>query len=316
MSLARNDREENHRDAFRLMIESLGDRPIDTTLFDADHTAFHAVLRTTWEELERSDYVSAIGSRRYRLTPKGWLLGLEIAGLSQSKPYAERLGKLFAAMKRRVKGRKGSAVIDLRTLSEESGEPEGWIFNVVDSRASTGENFRRTGAGWFDNERGRLIEIPVDFNLEPVDIASALTISHLETIEELEAKLEAAEEDRGEFRCPYCDSRVASIAHQDYPDHHCIVTYHSYECGYVTGDGYEESPCPYGPKWPKPDEFEVICEQTGSIWRCHAIPKTDRARGVSIMGQGGRNKEEAEARIRAAIQPRKGESLPEGWFAP
>jgi len=28
-----------------------------------------------------------------------------------------------------------------------------------------------------ENERGRLVQVPVDFNMEPVDIAEALTVS-------------------------------------------------------------------------------------------------------------------------------------------
>src|ERR1022692_725014 len=53
----------------------------------------------------------------------------------------------------------------------------------------------RTGATWYRNEKGRLVEIPVDFDLEPVDIVTALTVGHLKRIEELEARLEEVEED-------------------------------------------------------------------------------------------------------------------------
>jgi len=116
-------------------------------------------------------------------------------------------------MKRHVKGRKDSAVVSLRQIAEESQEPEGFIFNVIDSKGSSTGN-ERTGANWFDGERGRLVEIPVDFNLEPVDVVSALTAPHLQKIQELEERLEAVEEDRAQFHCPYCDapkSRRAAV---------------------------------------------------------------------------------------------------------
>lgn len=74
----------------RLMIENLGDRVIDTTLFEANAAPSDAVRRTTCQELERSAYVSDIGGGRYRLTPKGWLIGLDVAGLSQSWPSCPR----------------------------------------------------------------------------------------------------------------------------------------------------------------------------------------------------------------------------------
>jgi hypothetical protein len=288
------------------MIEQLGDRAIDTSLFDPTEAQFEdAVLPTTWEELERLDYVDEVAGS-YRLTAKGWLIGVEASRLAQSESYVGRLGHLFATMKSHVKGRKASAVVDLPTLARESGEPEGWIFNVIDSRATTSEESQRTGATWFDNERGRLVEIPVDFNLEPLDVVSALTIRHLERIEELEARLEEFKEDRAQFHCPYCDAPVASIGHQDYPEHHCIVTYQSYECGYSTGDGYEESPCPYGPKWPRVDEFDFVTEQQGTMWLCTPRPKTDRARRANVyVREIGCTKEEAEERARKKVAPKK-----------
>jgi hypothetical protein len=309
MTMAIRERQENHRLAFRLLIQELGDRAIETKLFDSTAEPFASqIIRTTWEEIVRAEYVEAVGARQYRLTAKGWVAGLEITELAQSREYEARLGRLFAAMKAHVKPRETSAIVDLATLAVESGEPVGWIFNVIDSKAST--TTKRTGAGWYAGERGGLVEIPVDFNLEPIDIAAALTVGHLERIQELEERLEEVEEDRAQFHCPHCDAPVSSIGYQDYPEHHCIVTYQSYGCGYLTGDDQEEKPCPYGPRWPQLDEFDFVTEQSGAIWFCHAVPNTDRARRVDVMRQSGKTRDEAEMRARAAAAPKKKSERP------
>jgi hypothetical protein len=178
MTIARREREENHRAAFSLMLQGLGDRAIDTTFFDPAQPPFEGlILRTTWEELARQEYVESVGlpQSQYRLTAEGWLVGLEMSGTSQQGAFQERLGRLLATIKRHVKGRKDSSIVPLQQLADESGEPEGWIFNVIDSKAS-GTGNQRVSASWFGGERGRLVEIPVDFNLQPVDIASALRL--------------------------------------------------------------------------------------------------------------------------------------------
>lgn len=305
MTIAKGDREENHRDAFGLMMRELGDRAIDTTLFDSYQPPFSGtILRTTWEELVRAECVGRIGVSQYRLTAKGWLVGLELSGISQSQGYMERVGGLLATMKRHVKGRKDSAIIELHQLALECGEPEGWLFNVIDSRASSSMGSGRTGARWFRAESGRLVEIPVDFNMEPIDIAAALTVGHLEKIQALEERIDDIETDRAQFHCPYCDAPTSGMGGEDFPNHYCYVTYQHFACGYVTADGFEEVPCPYGPHWPELEEFDFMTKQDGDMWVCYSLAKTDRARRVHIFRQVGRTKEEAEERARRAAAPK------------
>jgi hypothetical protein len=305
MTIGKKDREENHRAAFDLMIKKLGDSAIDTTLFDPDADPFTGkILRTTWEELLRMKYVGLVGSL-YRLTSKGWLLAIDASGISQTKDYRERLGRLLAVLKKYVKGRKDSQVVELHQLARQSGEAEGWIFNVVDRRASSSAGSGRIGATWYGKEKGRLVEIPVDFNLEPIDIASALTVQHLEKIEKLEQRIEEIEADRSQFHCPYCDAEISQIAGEDFPDDHCYVTYEMFACGYATADGFEQSPCPYGANYPKVDEFEFRSSEQGNVWVCHGVAKTARARKViSPMGSGN-SKEAAVKAAHEAVLPKK-----------
>jgi len=306
MTIGRREREENQQLAFLLMMTALGDQPIDTTIFDSAASPFaESVLRTTWEELARGEYVNRIRGAQYRLTPKGWLAALQLSGAAKSDAYRERLGKVLAAMKSHVKGRHESKVVDLRTLAAESNEPEGLIFNIIESRASSPVSAARRGATWFENERGRLVEVPVDFNMEPVDIAEALTVPHLEKIQALEERLERVEEERAQFHCPHCDAEISGITGQDFPEHHAYVTYETFGCGRVTADGWEESPCPYGPNWPHLDEFEFAVREQGGLFVCYPMPKTDRARRVrATTGEVGRTKEEAEENARIAVAPK------------
>jgi len=54
MTVAKDNREKNHRRAFELMLQELGDGAIDTTFFNAEVAPFKGVvLRTTWEKLRR-----------------------------------------------------------------------------------------------------------------------------------------------------------------------------------------------------------------------------------------------------------------------
>jgi len=305
MTIATREREKNHRSAFDLMMRELGDRAIDTALFDSEVSPVTGVvLRTTWQELADSGYVDRVAETQYRLTAKGWLAGLELSGVANTKEYQERIGHVLRAMKAHVKGRTGSKVVELRALAAESNEPEGWIFNIIDSRASSLIGSARKGATWYQDERGRLVEIPVDFNLEPVDIAAALTIPHLERIQALEERVEHFEEERAQFHCPYCDAEVAGIAGQDYPEHHAYVTYEEFACGRVTADGFEEVPCPYSPHWPPLDEFEFAAQPEGRLWICEPVPTTERARRVRTRREIGRTKEEAEQNARFSVAPK------------
>ena len=306
MTVAKRERENNHSTALTSMLEQLGDGAFDTTLFDSEAPSYaEIVLRTTWEELTRGKYVSKVQRTQYRLTPKGWLAALELSGAAQSVAYQQRLGTVLAAMKAHVKGRQESKMVDLPTLAAESHEPEGFIFNIVEGRASSPVSTGRRGAKWFDGERGRLVEIPVDFNMEPVDIVAALTMPHLEKIQALEDQLERVEEERGQFHCPHCDAEIIAISGEDFPEHHAYVTYETFACGRLTADGREEAPCPYGPNWPQLDEFDFVARKQGNLFVCDPNPKSDRARRVRArVRQVARTKEEAEENARSAVAPR------------
>lgn len=310
MTLSKCERETNNELALKLMLEDLGDDPIYLRLFLSNDPRYEKTVgRTTWEDLTRNEYLSLVVAtevaRTYRLTPKGWLLCLELTGASKSNEFKKRLGRIIAAMKRHVKGRTSPAIVSPWELANESHEPFGLVFNVIDSRASSSLNSGRIGATWYKNQRGQLVEIPVDFNMEPIDIAAGLNVKHLQMIEDLEERLQKAEEDRAQFHCPDCDSTIVSSGTEDIPEAHCIVMHEHYACGRHTVDGFEEAPCPYGSRWPKLDEFEFRTEDHGTFWTCYALPRTERARRVSFLSVQEKTKEEAEAKARKAAAPKK-----------
>ncbi|MGE3776957.1 MAG: hypothetical protein AB7F89_07230, partial [Pirellulaceae bacterium] len=49
-----------------------------------------------------------------------------------------------------VKGRREAKVVDLRMLEADLGEPEGFIFNIIESRASSSDTSKRRGASWLE----------------------------------------------------------------------------------------------------------------------------------------------------------------------
>lgn len=307
MTIDRTTRERNQLDALRLMLRELGFGSIQSTFFGGAAPPFDTVLQTSWAELESQEYVIRTGRSQYRLTAQGWLVALEAVGMRQSQEFIARISNILAALKRHVKPREDSTVVTVSEIASDSGEPEGLIFNIIDSRASSSFNSGKVGARWVENERGVLIEIPVNFGTEPIDVVAALSVENLAKIEELEEKLRAAEEDRARHHCPDCDAEVSRMGDVDYPEHHCIVTYETYACGLVLADGVEESPCPFGPRWPTIEEFEFFTTESGGVWTCNAVGKTKRARAVHIPLSHAGTKEDAElmARHHAAPQKRK-----------
>lgn len=305
MTIGRTTRERNQIDALRLMLRELGSGSIQSTFFDGAGPPFNTVLQTSWAELESQAYVVRTGGSRYRLTAHGWLVALEAAGMRQSHVFIGKVGRILAELKRHIKPRKESAVVTVSEIAKDSGETEGLVFNVIDSRASSIFNSGKAGAKWVENERGVLIEIPVNFGIELIDIVSALSVQNLAKIEDLEERLRVAEEDRARHHCPDCDAEVVQMGNADYPEHHCVVTYETFACGLVLADGFEESPCRFGPRWPKIQEFDFVTIESGGGWSCNVIGKTTRARAVHIPISHAGSKEDAEMMARHHVSPQK-----------
>ncbi len=310
MTRSTKERQRNNEAALKLMYELLNDSAIDTALFEANSLPFAGtVIRTTWEDLLSNGYVELAltdeSFRVYRLTAKGWLVCLHLTNATSSSVFMARLGRLLATMKKHVKGRTTPKLVSISDIATESCEAAGWIFNVIDSRATTSSTIERIGAKWFNNERGRLIEIPLNFNMEPIDIAAGLNVQHLQKIAELEDRLHEFQIEHARFHCPDCDAPLIGGGQQDFPEDHCIVNYENYECGLITADGFEEAPCRYGPRWPSLDEFEFRTASHGSYWSCYAMAMTDRARRVTVPMAYAATEEQAKLILQTGASPKK-----------
>ncbi len=279
------------------MLEQLSDGAIDDTLFDPTDASFQEIIPTTWSELERDGWVEQIReTQHYRFTGLGWLQAVKLAGRLDDDLLSTKAGRLFATMKSYVKGRQKPCVAKLAQLAQESGVPEGLVFNIIESNILE-EHLKRRGARWQD--RGRLIFIPVDFSVEPADADSLFKEEMLKRIEKLEEELSETKEELSVYKCPYCGAPLSTTGYVEL-DEHTEDTVEVFACGYSTG-GWNERPCPSDPKFPRLEDYEFKITETQTQWGteyvCHALAKTDMARRVSLMPQPGRTRDEAKQSV-------------------
>jgi hypothetical protein len=115
-----------------------------------------------------------------------------------------------------------------------------------------------------------------------------------EAIAELREQIEA-------FKCPHCGDFL--VERQDtylVEDADELVTISTFECGYVSIDGYMRRPCPDDPRFPKLQDYTIKCQENSvqpttwgeSTWRwmCFAVPKTEMARLLSLEPGYGQTK--------------------------
>jgi hypothetical protein len=293
MTLAPDERAENCREALKLMLERVGDEPVDEIFFGPKD--LEGVLTTSLDDLHSRNFIEEISpGGEFSLTGRGWTAALLVTGANSEKTLEERIGKLFSTMKGLVKGRHEPAVVRFRTLVAEIDLPEGWVFNIIEGKYME-EVCRRKGASWF--KKGRLVLIPVGFGVEPSDLQTLLNADLLSKVEGLEEELDATRDALGQYTCPYCGAGLSSAGPVEL-DEHTDGYFQVFTCGYSCGDGYEERLCPSDPKFPKLEDFElkVHLDKYGE-WICHPISKTPNARKVGLGSQPGRTEEEAKQRV-------------------
>ena len=160
MTISREEMLENEV----LAIRQIGERfvhdyigqPIDTALF-------HKIYPTTWKRLVDKGYLRC--THWYALTPEGWVKALETIGELWCDETKKNLGKVCAALKGRIERTKQhatGALIGLHEIVSETGLPEYWISNVIDSRLIQ-VVLKRKDAYWAPLDQMKsTIEVPVD----------------------------------------------------------------------------------------------------------------------------------------------------------
>jgi hypothetical protein len=228
------------------------------------------------------------------LTGRGWTAALLVTRARLEKAFEDRIANLFSTMKRFVKGRHEPAAVLFRALVEQTGLPEGWIFNIIEGKYME-EVCKRKGASWI--KTGRLVLIPSSFGAEPSDLQSLLNAELLKEKEELEQELEATRDELGQYTCPHCGAGQSSAGSMEL-DEHTDAYYQSFECGYASIDGHPEKLCPTDPRFPKLEDFELeVYQNKSGEWICSPRPKTAAAQKVDIWSQPGRTEEEARQRV-------------------
>jgi hypothetical protein len=169
MTLSKDDRRNNEDLALRQMLQELpANRPYEWELLDGGKEPFLTVYPTTWKELVRRGLVKEWTFNRYRLTGHGWISALKVSGKFDSQELRENAGKLSAALKKRVEGRRADGSVTRGELQNETGLSEGFIYNAIDSHLLY-HLFNCHDAHWAaDDEMKNYIEVPLEFCL-PAD---------------------------------------------------------------------------------------------------------------------------------------------------
>jgi TIR domain len=108
-----------------------------------------------------------------------------------------------------------------------------------------------------------------------------------EVVDELRAQL-------SQYQCPSCGAAIVGQEYIEFDERSSGVV-ETFECGYSRG-GWEERPCPFDPKFPKLEEYdlEVSSESEGAqTFMCYAKPRTEMARKVHLPVGIGRTESEA-----------------------
>lgn len=302
VTLARTERSENFAAALKTMLDGIGDASLDEVPFAP--WAHPDILSTTWDDLLATELIEALPTGEYILTGRGWTAGVISTGQVNDPAFQNRIGTVFAALKALVKGRAGSATVAFRDIVNQTGLPEGFVFNVIEGRYME-EVSKRRGASWV--KPGRLVLVPVAFGIEPTDLRTLLAPAMLQKLEELEDELYATRDDLSRYRCPHCNSEL--VASGGYPiDEHNDGYYEHFSCGFGLRDGQVESLCPKDPNFPKFEDFELQMHQSKSgEWICWPKPKTRYAGLIGLSSTPGRTQEEAQRRVKAHYLYRSGQ---------
>ena len=303
MSLSAQERSEECKKTLCSILASLHDGPIDETLIDPNYGEFATVHPTTWDELLRNGWIERLDAvGKYRFTGTGWLGALRLTGQLLVPDFETKIGKALSALKACVKGRGSAALVPLNQIAQDAGLSEGFVFNIIESKLVE-EHHGRTGAKWQD--RGRLIFVPRDFNIETTDLNALIREETERRVAGLHKRVQELEIELGRYRCPHCGAALSTSVPVEVSEHH-TGCYETFDCGYATMDGQQAKPCLHDPVFPKLDEFELQTRQYGDEWICIARGKTKYARQLDSMSARASTEEDASSLVIAQYNYKAG----------
>lgn len=292
MTLSAKGRQNYLYNAFEKILSELKDFAIDTYFFNPTIVPLNNFPLTTWADMREEGWITnhdVNGVQCFRLTGIGWLEALRVTEWLYNDEYTRRMGIIAAALKNKVKTRNSDVTIPLKTITDESGLPEGWIFNAIDSRLIE-ERWKRYSGYWL--EKGRLLFIPANCGSKKHD----LTIDARDQLQNVKSELNEVKNELSEFICPYCAAPLV---------YRTIVSLsedvdgevEGFACGYSSGDGNIDSPCPSSSLFPKYSDYEVKTDYKEVDkpygWLCYGIPKTYPAQKLLLGTTRGKTEQEA-----------------------
>jgi hypothetical protein len=137
MALTKLERMRNLEQTLKAMLFVLGDLAARSSGFYTDQAIFGGTLEATWRELVKKQYVKIIdfvgGRPVCFLTGEGWLKAVALTGIVESVEFQSRVDKVMKNLKERVVGRETPAQVALSQLALDTGVPEGFIWNLIES---------------------------------------------------------------------------------------------------------------------------------------------------------------------------------------
>src|ERR1700690_214276 len=109
MTVSKQERGDDIDLALRLFVEAVGDLAFDAITIASTAQPFKAIMQTTWSEMQRRGWVhkvDIINSTGYWIIGPGWREAVFATGLADDANFKASLGRLAAALKDSVKGRR------------------------------------------------------------------------------------------------------------------------------------------------------------------------------------------------------------------
>jgi hypothetical protein len=107
-------------------------------------------LGTTLDEMKDMRWIELVhflpgNSQPYALTVRGWSQAQDVAGHFKTDDFADRRGRLCAALKAtiKLKGRGDESMVDYREVALAAAVPDGWVWNILESQTLVSLDFDR-----------------------------------------------------------------------------------------------------------------------------------------------------------------------------
>ena len=168
MTLSVSEREQNLKQALAIMLDELGDTPLQMGYFDSRSPSFAQIHSTTWVDLVHGGFTKVVAGSFHQPTGRGWRKAMQITDRINEPSFRNQFAAFLAYLKRFVKGRQQDALVDLRKAAKELGIPFGWLCNAVESELVEHLCDGRQGPYWHSEQASGIVVVPRNFYMLPL----------------------------------------------------------------------------------------------------------------------------------------------------